>query len=732
MTTKPVLLTEAEIEQLHLEVGRSSLMGKTIAANAKDLEAFMRLPIDVPGHGEAGGYEHNRHKQNYTYMNLAGRMFLITKEQKYADFVTELLEEYADKYLTFDYHVQKNTNPTGRLFHQILNEHCWLMFSSLAYSCVASTLTQEQRDNIESRIFEPMLEMFTVKYAHDFDRIHNHGIWAVAAVGICGLALGKREYLEMSVYGIDRNDTGGFLAQVSQLFAPSGYYMEGPYYHRYAIRPTCVFAEVIHRHMPEVDIYNYKGGVIGNTVQAMLATAYPNGEFPALNDASRTMGITDMGVQVAVSVYSKHYSSENGVDQNILGMAKIQDAVWMHPCGLELSKAYEAASAEKEIGMPFWPSVELNEGPQGHNGAQGFIRMQDKKGDVSQLVMNYGQHGMGHGNFDTLGISFFNRGQEVLREYGFCRWVNVEPKFGGRYLDENKSYARQTIAHNAVTIDEKCQNNFDVERADAVHGLPHFFKVEDEQINGMSAFANDHYEGFDMQRSVFMLNLEELESPLLLDLYRLDSEKGGEGEHQYDYSHQYQGQIVRTSFEYQANKELNTLGEDFGYQHLWNVASGEVKGTALVSWLQNNTYYTWLGATSNDNAEVIFTRTGANDPSFNLRSEPAFILRSKGETTLFASVVETHGYFNEEFEQSVNARGVVKDIKVVAHTNIGSVVEITTEKSNVTVMISNQLGATDSTEHKVELNGKVYSWTGFYSVETTLNPELASRAEQGK
>ncbi|MEZ8389739.1 heparinase II/III family protein [Vibrio splendidus] len=735
MTTKPVLLTEAEIEQLHLEVGRSSLMGKTIAANAKDLEAFMRLPIDVPGHGEAGGYEHNRHKQNYTYMNLAGRMFLITKEQKYADFVTELLEEYADKYLTFDYHVQKNTNPTGRLFHQILNEHCWLMFSSLAYSCVASTLTQEQRDNIESRIFEPMLEMFTVKYAHDFDRIHNHGIWAVAAVGICGLALGKREYLEMSVYGIDRNDTGGFLAQVSQLFAPSGYYMEGPYYHRYAIRPTCVFAEVIHRHMPEVDIYNYKGGVIGNTVQAMLATAYPNGEFPALNDASRTMGITDMGVQVAVSVYSKHYSSENGVDQNILGMAKIQDAVWMHPCGLELSKAYEAASAEKEIGMPFWPSVELNEGPQGHNGAQGFIRMQDKKGDVSQLVMNYGQHGMGHGNFDTLGISFFNRGQEVLREYGFCRWVNVEPKFGGRYLDENKSYARQTIAHNAVTIDEKCQNNFDVERADAVHGLPHFFKVEDEQINGMSAFANDHYQGFDMQRSVFMLNLEELESPLLLDLYRLDSEKGGEGEHQYDYSHQYQGQIVRTNFEYQANKELNTLGDDFGYQHLWNVASGEVKGTAIVSWLQNNTYYTWLGATSNDNAEVIFTRTGANDPSFNLRSEPAFILRSKGETTLFASVVETHGYFNEEFEQSVNARGVVKDIKVVAHTNIGSVIEITTEKSNVTVMISNQLGATDNTEHKVELNGKVYSWNGFYSVETTLqetNSEELSTAEQGK
>ncbi|CAH8190090.1 poly(beta-D-mannuronate) lyase [Vibrio aestuarianus] len=721
MTTQPILLTNAEIEQLHQEIGRPSLMGKTIEAYKKEVEAFMRLPLDVPGHGEAGGYEHNRHKQNYTYMNLAGRLFLITKEDKYAKFVRDLLAIYAEKYLTFDFHVQKNTNPTGRLFHQILNEHCWLMFTSLAYSCIASSMTEQERHTVVTRIFEPMLDMFTVKYAHDFDRIHNHGIWAVAAVGICGLAIGKRKYLDMSVYGLERNETGGFLAQISQLFAPSGYYMEGPYYHRYAIRPTCVFAEVIHRHMPEIDIYNYKDKVIGNTVQALLATAYPNGEFPALNDASRTMGITDMGVQVALSVYAKHYGSQDsgGVDNNILGMAKIQNSVWMHSCGLELSQAYEKATAQREIGMPFWPSVELNEGPNGDKGAQGFIRMQDKKGDVSQLVMNYGQHGMGHGNFDTLGISFFNRGHEVLREYGFCRWVNVEPKFGGRYLDENKSYARQTIAHNAVTIDEKCQNNFDVERADSVHGLPHFFKVEDDKVNGMSAFANDHYDGFDMQRSVFMLNIEELESPLLLDLYRLDSTKGGEGEHQYDYSHQYAGQIVRTNFEYQTHKELNTLGSDFGYQHLWNVASGEVSQTALVSWLQNNTYYTWLGTSSNDNAEVVFTRTGANDPSFNLRSEPAFILRSKGESTLFASVLETHGYFNEEFEQSVSARGVVQNITIIGHNDVGSVVEIKTAVSDVIVMISNQLGATENTKHTLEFHGKAYSWTGFYSLEIT-------------
>ncbi|KDY80351.1 alginate lyase family protein [Escherichia coli 2-474-04_S1_C1] len=712
MITESILLTTSESEQLRKEVGTSSLMGRSIDACCAEVGAFMAQPLDVPGHGEAGGYEHNRHKQNYTYMNLAGRLYAITGNEKYAQFVKDLLAIYAEKYLTFDFHVQKNTNPTGRLFHQILNEHCWLLFTSLAYADIAETMTEAERQAVVNGVFEPMLEMFTVKYAHDFDRIHNHGIWAVAAVGICGLAIGKREYLEMAVYGLQRNGSGGFLAQIAQLFAPSGYYMEGPYYHRYAIRPTCLFAEVLHRHLPEVDIYNYKAGAIGNTIQALLATAYPNGVFPALNDASRSMSITDKGVQVAVSVYAKHY----GIDDNILGMAEIQNAVWLHDCGLALSQAREQAAARGEIRAPFWPSVELNEGPDGRCGAQGFIRMQDRTGDVSQLVMNYGQHGMGHGHFDTLGITFFNRGQEVLREYGFCRWVNVEPKFGGRYLEENKSYARQTIAHNSVTIDECCQNDFDVARADAVHGIAHFFQVDEPTLKGMSAFANDHYPGFGLQRSVFLLDIGTLDAPLLLDLYRIN----GEGEHQYDYSHQYDGQIIRTNFAYHSENELHPLGEHGGYQHLWKVASGETQGAALVSWLKNHTYYSWMGTSTNPDNTLIFTRTGANDPHFNLRSEPAFILRSKGPSTLFASLLETHGDFNEEFEQSTGARGQVTALRIIGDNEVGSVIEVVTQTSRFTLMVSNCAGADARTPHQTEFNGKRYAWQGFYALEMTV------------
>jgi hypothetical protein len=109
--------------------------------------------------------------------------------------------------------------------------------------------------------------------------------------------------------------------------------------------------------------------------------------------------------------------------------------------------------AQESVELPCLPSIELNEGPNGDRGAQGFIRSQNADGDITQLVMGYGQHGMGHGHFDALGLTYFNNNQEVLCEYGFGRWVNVEHKFGGRYLDENKSYSRQTIAHNLVAVD---------------------------------------------------------------------------------------------------------------------------------------------------------------------------------------------------------------------------------------------------------------------------------------
>jgi len=701
-----VLFDRVEAKQIQRELGGSSLIGLSLEKHISEMDSYLALPVETPGQGDAGGYEHNKHKQNSYFIDLAGSLFQFTGEEKYARFAADQLLRYADCYRSFDIQFQHNTNPPGRLFHQILNEHIWLLNASLGFSCISSWLTEKQRSHIIEDLFHPMLEMFTVKYDYDFDRIHNHGLWAVAAVGICGLAIGENKYVDMSVNGLDGTaQTGGFLAQINNLFSPSGYYMEGPYYHAFAIKPVCVFAEALHRHRPDLDIFNHKNGVIGTTIQSLLATAYPNGQFPALSDASKTKNISDPSVLIAVSSCAKHYKE----DAVLHGMAKIQKEVWLHPNGLELSRA---VAQEKNRKSPHWKSVDLADGPQGERGANTFMRMNGEAGDTTQLVMDYGQHGAGHGHFDSLGISFFNRGQVVLQDYGFCRWVNVEPKFGGRYLAENKSYARQTVAHNAVAIDEQCQNAGDVSRADEKWGVHHFFVGDSDSLQAVSAFADDFYPGVEQQRSLVLLKVPELPEPLLIDLFRLNSQ----AIHQYDYSLHLDGQIVDTNFECRANSELAALGSDCGYQHLWDVSRGKPIDTAKISWLQGSSFYTWLGACRAD-AEIIFTRVGANDPEFNLRSESGFILRQNGSDHLFASVLETHGYFSEANEICTDSTSKLTEIKVICSNAIGSVVEILGLESPITIMLSNQRDVTQETNHQIETDNAMYRWKGFLAVE---------------
>ena len=77
----------------------------------------------------------------------------------------------------------------------------------------------------------------------------------------------------------------GFSCRDQPALRASGYYVEGPYYHRFAIRPLLIFAEALQLHRPELDIYNHNDQTIRRTIKALLATTYPNGCLPALNDA---------------------------------------------------------------------------------------------------------------------------------------------------------------------------------------------------------------------------------------------------------------------------------------------------------------------------------------------------------------------------------------------------------------------------------------------------------------
>ncbi|WP_435234320.1 heparinase II/III domain-containing protein [Psychromonas sp. PT13] len=714
MSYQPLLMNFEEAAELRKTLGTDTLLGNALARDIAQTDAYMAdVGIEVPGHGEGGGYEHNRHKQNYIHMDLAGRLFLITEDSKYRDYIVDMLIAYATIYPTIESNVSLDSNPPGKLFHQTLNENMWMLYASCAYSCIYHTLSDAQKQQIEDDLLKQMIEMFVVTYGHDFDIIHNHGLWAVAAVGICGYAINDQASVDKALYGLKMDKvSGGFLAQLDQLFSPDGYYMEGPYYHRFSLRPIYLFAEAIERRQPEIGIYEFNNSVIKTTSYSVFKTAFPDGTLPALNDSSKTISINDEGVIMATSVCYHRYEQTD----TLLGMANHQQNVWVHIAGKTLSDAVDAADEIK----PFnWGSLFVTDGPKGEKGGVSILRHRDSQDDDTMALIWFGQHGsdhqyhsaLDHGHYDGLHLSVFNRGQEVLHDYGFGRWVNVEPKFGGRYIPENKSYCKQTVSHNTVTVDQKTQNKFNTALAETKFGQNHFFKADDDTLQGMSGRISDYYDGVDMQRSVLLAEIEEFEKPLVIDIYRIKAD----AEHQYDLPVHHSGQIMRTDFDYQVESKLKPLGADNGYQHLWRVGSGKVDNGSLVSWLHGNSYYSMVSSATQD-SEVIFARLGATDPDFNLRSEPAFILRQTGQDHVFASVLETHGYFNESIEASVGARGLVESVTVVGDNEVGAVISIETTTGNTYLYgISNQAEAAQAGAHSVTFAGESYTWTGAFA-----------------
>mgnify|MGYP000660104621 CR=1 FL=1 len=75
-------------------------------------------------------------------------------------------------------------------------------------------------------------------------------------------------------------------------------------------------------------------------------------------------------------------------------------------------------------------------------------------------------------------------------------------------------------------------------------------------------------------------------------------------------------------------------------------------------------------------AQIFFTRSGADDPNFNLRHEPAMIIRKNGKDELFINVIEVHGKYDPINEFSSNSYPVVNQIKILQNDASYSVAEI--------------------------------------------------------
>ncbi|MDB4879075.1 MAG: Heparinase family protein [Gemmatimonadetes bacterium] len=696
-----IFITRAEGASIRAAAGRYPLLDRSLAEAKATVARALAAPIDVPQPGEAGGHAHERHKQNYRELQAAGLLWTITGDERYPRFVRDMLEKYAVLYPTLGAHPLNRNQSAGKLFHQSLNDATWLVAGSIAYDCVYDWLQPAERARFEEKVFRPMAEWLSTEHAEEFDRIHNHGTWATASVGMLGYVIGDTSYVNRALHGTKRNRTGGFLRQLDLLFSPDGYYMEGPYYIRYALMPFFHFAEAVQRRQPQLGIYAYRDSILKKGLYAAVQTAYPNGVFAPINDASRTMGLTAPEAVLGVDLTYARY----GTNDNLLGAAVLQNVVTLNGAGLRVARAAAARRTTPQLGFG---SVEFTDGFDGQRGGLGILRSGTGR-DATMLLMKYGVHGQGHGHFDKLHFTFFDAGREVVPDYGFSRWINVEPKLGGRYLPENDSYAMQTIAHNTVVVDSTTQNAANERADEAVWGERHFFDATNPKVQVVSARADRFHPGVAMQRTMLLVRDERLPHPVVVDLFRLASG----AEHTYDYPIHFRGQMIASNVKYDANvRRLEPLGSRYGYEHIWREAGGRSDGPVQVTWLDGNRYYT-LTSSASPATELVFGRTGAHDPHFNLIAEPMVMLRRRAADHVFASVIEPHGYFNEAEERSVQARPRLQRVTVLASSAEGTVAEVTGEAGVRWVVMVASGAASATARHRVG----THEWTGNYFVQ---------------
>ncbi len=670
---------------------------KGIAERGIESGIVVPFPKD-PG----GGYTHEKHKQNYLEMYNAGLVYQLTGEERYAIFVRDMLIEYAKLYPSLGIHpMQKNQAP-GKLFWQGLNESVWLVYTIQAYDCITEFLSAEERVNIEDHLFKNMVKFFTEEDKYSFDRVHNHGTWAVAGVGMTGMVLGDSLMVQKALYSTHLDGSGGFLKQIDELFSPDGYYAEGPYYQRYALLPFIVFAQALENNRPELKIFEYREGVLLKAVTTVLQMTNSDGRFYPINDA-----IKEKSWLTSELIFGTNIVYARTKEATLLDVANLQQQVLLSAEGLAVARAIAEGKAQKFERK----SMIIRDGAKGDKGGLALLRLGESDNQTS-VLFKFASQGMGHGHFDRLGISLYDLGQEILPDYGAARFLNVVAKEGGTYLPENKTWANQTVAHNTLVINE--QSGFGGSYAEGEKYNPKlvFADLENPEVQIVSATDEHCYEGAVLNRTLALL--EANGRTYLIDLFDVKNEKIG----LYDLPVYFNGQVIEANFEYSRLNQYKVLGKDHGYQHLIvDAEAGNIPATASLSWMNGTGFYT-VSVLGGKGVGCYITRLGANDPNYNLRPQMGMLFRfpdSKNKKLL--AVYEIHGSYNPASEAVLNSQGSVKELQLIEGDG-EKVAVLLKLKTGKTIQLLLDLSFSNAGENSISVEGQTINWNGNYKLFT--------------
>jgi oligo-alginate lyase len=672
-----LMLAAKDVAAVRKGVNEYALLKRSYQSVLNNADKALTTGIKVPTpKDDGGGYTHEQHKKNYGDALVCGIAYQVSQNKKYADHVKNMLLSYADQYQSWPLHPkQKSSNPAGKIFWQNLNDCVWQVYMIQAYDLIYPALTDTERKKIESQLFEPVVDFLMNKNRETFDRIHNHGTWCIAAVGMTGYVLNKKEYAERALLGFNKDRKSGYYAQMDSLFSKDGYYSEGPYYQRYALMPFLMFAKAVYNYDPQLKIFQYRNNLLSKAIHASFNLAYSDGSIFPVNDAMKDKKTSTEELIYGVDLAYADIQPE----PELLSIAKQQDRVIVSGAGLAVAKAL----AEKKEKPYSYPSAWFGDGPNADQGGISVLRSGTNE-QQQCVVFKATSQGMGHGHFDRLNMLYYDNGGEVFSDYGAARFLNIESKRGGGYLPENKTWAKQTVAHNTVVVDKTSHYKLNEKDAEDFHPDLLYFNSS-PTMKTVSAKEAHAYKGVEMIRTNILFKADANAKDLLIDVYKINSTDA----HNYDLPFWYNGHITFTSFPVKFNtKELKPAGTAFGYEHLWLNADAPIANNGTITVLNRNRFYS-TSFLADNNMHVQFMTLGANDPENSLRNEKAFILSATDKKQhSFISITESHGGTDPIAETTTSAVTSVSDLQKISDDANKTVFSFRFKQKTYTVTIN--------------------------------------------
>ena len=348
----------------------------------------------------------------------AALIWLLTDDEKYRLLSREILIGFADNYENYEEHGGIPYNNGGRMDAQTLDDASYFQDMARGYDLIRDTLTDEERAHIENDLFIPGCELLMKNRK---DQLHNHEVIISAGVGMTGLAIGRRDFIEFAL-----NSKYGLRYQLEHALLSDSLWFEATFgYHFYALRSFIAYERMaLHteyglRHLPQ-----YR-----RMLKMALKVLQPDYSAPLMGDCHPTRMFRGL-----FPYYEFGYRLYG--DSEFAGML---NAIYSEIPRGGLTAMLLGADEIEPAGPP-----ELNDSHNDCGSGLTVMRGTDKR---QYLMMRHGRYGGEHDHYDKLGLHFACDMNPVMTDLSTVHYG----------APHHYGYYKNTFTHNTVSINAQNQ-----------------------------------------------------------------------------------------------------------------------------------------------------------------------------------------------------------------------------------------------------------------------------------